>query len=931
MSQNGYPQQGASPVQQDAHHSSKRRQYPSQQYNFNATPAPAYPDAMGYVGGSAASYAGASQPGGPTSYSSDMPAQASVFTPAMAGGPSASPVGQYSQNPSFSGADQLSSQFSSMNVSGQGPAAANNGGVNMGPAAAASGYYGGAQAPSTSSYGAGYNSGYPAQSSKVPLNQIYNLDLFAFLPPPISDLDLPPPPIILPTDATCTQTPNAIPSHKFIRSTLNVVPTTNSLLKKSKLPFALIISPFSALQEANDNVPVIEGEFCRCKRCRCYFNPYVTLLNQGHRWKCNICGMPNDLPQRFHENTGVWSRTDLNHSVVDFVAPSSYMVRPPQPPVYVFLIDVSIQSISNGLLATASRVIKENLDRLPNTDDRCQVAFVAVDQAMHFFDIGGAEEGDVPSMFVVTDLEKPFLPLPSGLLVNLTRHRNQIDTLLDKLPEMFDKNINAHSGLCSALKACHDMISSIGGKVVVLTASIPDVGLGSLEAREDRKVFGTAKESALLRPASKFYKVFAIDCNKAQISIDLFLFSNRYQDVASLSNLPRFTGGQTYFYPGWNASRAEDAIKLAHELGEHMAMEVGLEAVMRVRCSSTLKTSAFYGNMFNRSTDLCAFPAFPRDQTYVIEIGVEDTTAAPTVGFQVAVLHSTSSGQRRIRCITLHLPTSSAIQDIYASADQLAITTYLSHKACEKALSSGLEDASQFVYSKIVDLLMTYKKELMTTNVGSSSPLQFCANLRMLPLLANALLKSVGIRKSNQIASDLRSASICLLSTLPVKYLINYLHPDLFSLHDMPDEAGVPDETSGEIVLPPKLNLSGEMLVSHGLYLIHDGQTMFLWIGRDAVPQLILDAFGYGSKEEVPCGKGEVPETESPLNVRIRLIIAKLREKKDNITWPSLFIVREDGEPSLKLWVSTFLIEDKTDRSQSYHQFLSGLRDKISN
>lgn len=211
-----------------------------------------------------------------------------------------------------------------------------------------------------------------------------------------------------------------------------------------------------------------------------------------------------------------------------------------------------------------------------------------------------------------------------------------------------------------------------------------------------------------------------------------------------------------------------------------MAMEVGLEAVMRVRCSSTLKTSAFYGNMFNRSTDLCAFPAFPVTRPMLLRL-VLRTLRRHRLSVSSCCLHSTSSGQRRIRCITLHIPTSSAIQDIYASADQLAITTYLSHKACEKALSSGLEDASQFVYSKIVDLLMTYKKELMTTNVGSSSPLQFCANLRMLPLLANALLKSVGIRKSNQIASDLRSASICLLSTLPVKYLLNYLHPDLFS------------------------------------------------------------------------------------------------------------------------------------------------------
>lgn len=920
MSQYGYPQQTDSPAQQqqESHHSSKRRQYPSQQYNFNAVPAPSYPDAMGYVGGQTP------QSNTPNAYPSNTSAQGAVFTPAMAAsGPSA--ASHYQHNPSISGQDPLTSQFSSMNIAGK-----NTAGTNLGPAAAATGYYGGAQAPANSNYGAGYNSNYPAQSSKVPLNQIYNLDLFSFLPPPITDLDLPPPPIILPPEISAAQSPNAIPSEKYIRSTLNVAPTTSSLLKKSKLPFALVISPYTALQESNENIPVIDNEFSRCRRCRSYFNLYVTPVNNGHRWKCNICGLTNDTPQRT-QGEGIWSSPEFTHSIVDFIAPSSYLARPPQPPVYVFLIDVSIQSISSGLLATASRVIKENLDRLPNVDDRCRVAFIAVDQAIHFFDFRDSDQDELPPMLVVADLEKPFLPIPSGLLVNLTESRKKIDAFLDKIPEMFSKNINANSALCSALKAAYSLIASIGGKIITLTASIPDVGIGKLEVREDRKVFGTPKENALLQPASSFYKMFAIDCNKSHVSIDMFLFSSRYQDVASLSNLPRFTGGQTYFYPGWNASRAEDAVKLAHELGEHMAMEISLEAVMRVRCSSNLKMSGYYGNFFNRSSDLCAFPAFPRDQSYVVEVGFENNITAPTVFFQVAVLNSTSSGQRRIRVITLPIPTSSLLPDIYASADQLAITSYLSHKACEKALSSGLNEARQLVYGKMVDILTMYKKELMTTNVGSSAPLQFCANLRMLPLLVNALLKSVGIRQSNQIASDLRSASICLLSTLPVKYLINYLYPDLFSLHDMPDEAGVPDETTGDIVLPPKLNLSSEFLVSHGLYLIHDGQTMFLWIGRDAVPQLILDAFGCGSKEEVTCGKTEMPETDGPLNIRIRSIIAKLREKKDNITWPSLFIVREDSEPSLKLWVSTFLVEDKTDRSDSYYQFLNGLRDKISN
>ena len=43
--------------------------------------------------------------------------------------------------------------------------------------------------------------------------------------------------------------------------------------------------------------------------------------------------------------------------------------------------------------------------------------------------------------------------------------------------------------------------------------------------------------------------------------------------------------------------------------------------------------------------------------------------------------------------------------------------------------------------------------------------------------------------------------------------------------------------------MPPALPLSSERLERHGLFLIEDAQTMFLWVGRDAVPQLIMDVF----------------------------------------------------------------------------------------
>ena len=55
--------------------------------------------------------------------------------------------------------------------------------------------------------------------------------------------------------------------------------------------------------------------------------------------------------------------------------------------------------------------------------------------------------------------------------------------------------------------------------------------------------------------------------------------------------------------------------------------------------------------------------------------------------------------------------------------------------------------------------------------------------------------------------------------------------------------------------MPPLLPLSSERLVRHGLFLIEDGQTMFLWIGRDAVPQLVMDVFDIPSYDQLPSGK----------------------------------------------------------------------------
>jgi protein transport protein SEC24 len=770
------------------------------------------------------------------------------------------------------------------------------------------------------------------------LNQLFITDIIS-QPLSATEIDAPPPPIVLPPNTSVTSSPHANCPSRYVRSTLNAVPTTHSLLKKSKLPFALVIQPYGALHDNDDPVPVVSDQvISRCRRCRTYINPYVTIMDQGHRWRCNMCSLTNEVPPAFDWDSvnqkGVdrWDRPELNYSVMEFVAPQEYMVRPPQPLVYLFLFDVSHAAVSTGLLATSARTILNCLDRIPNADRRTRVGFIAFDDNLHYFAIpkDGDEASDT-AMLVVSDLEEPYLPVPHDLLVSIAACRANIESLVSKLPDMFQHNHTNNSCLGPALRAGHRLISSMGGKIVVLSTSLPSLGIGKLDAREDKNLLGTSKESTLLQTANSFYKSFAVECSKSQVSIDMFLFSSQYQDVASLSNLPRYTGGQTWYYPGWNGSRVEDVVKFASEFSDFLSSEIGLEAVLRVRATTGLRMNTFYGNFFNRSSDLCAFPAFPRDQCYVVEVAIDENLTKPIICLQSAVLHTTCNGERRIRVLTLALPTTSSLADVYASADQCAIATCLSHKAVERALSYGLESAREFLQSKVTEMLQTFKKELAGGSMGGG--LQFPANLRALPVLILGLIKHVALRKSAQIPSDLRSAALCLLSTLPLPLLIQYIYPKLYSLHDMPDEVGVPGRDSGHILLPTRTNLTAELLAPYGLYLLDDGQSQFLYLGRDAVPELLSDVFNVNDRSQLAVGKGSLPTLTNDFNERVRAVIHKSADHKSfgvgSIIRPHLYIVREDGEPSLKLWLQTLLVEDRADQSMSAAQWLGVLREKV--
>lgn len=100
-------------------------------------------------------------------------------------------------------------------------------------------------------------------------------------------------------------------------------------------------------------------------------------------------------------------------------------------------------------------------------------------------------------------------------------------------------------------------------------------------------------------------------------------------------------------------------------------------------------------------------------------------------------------GERRIRVLTLALPVTSSLSELYASADQVAIATLLANKAVERGMNSKLDDARDALTNKCVDILGVYKTHLTASSSGATPNLQICDNLKLLPLLTLGMLKHV--------------------------------------------------------------------------------------------------------------------------------------------------------------------------------------------
>eukprot|EP01084_Bolivina_argentea_P102295 183266_1 len=710
------------------------------------------------------------------------------------------------------------------------------------------------------------------------------------------------------------------------------VPNSSSAAQYSKLPLCCVVQPMAQDNDIPDGgIPLVDlgvQGIVRCKRCRIYMNPFVSWINNGRQWRCNACGMVNDVPASYFchlDDKGYRrdrdQRPELSCGSVEFLAPSEYMVRPPVAPVYCFCLDVSAQAVSSGMLATAIATIKGCLDNLQG-GERTQIGFITFDKSIHFYNLKSTLQQ--PQMLVVSDVMDFLLPCPEDLLVNLSESRAMVDSLLGILPTMFGNNRSVDIALGPAINASAMVMQHIGGKLCVFCSGLPSLGEGKLKLRENPRLLGTDQEHKLLKPDEKYFEDKAVELSKYQICVELFLFNRQYQDVATLSQLPNKTAGGCYFYPGFVA--AKDGEKFSNELRRVLTRPTAFEAVMRVRTTRGVRSTNFYGNYFIRGNDLLLLPNCSPDSVFVIQLCVEDAVlSSDFVSMQTALLYTTSGGERRIRVHNIAVPVQAALPQVIDSVNIDILSNLIAKRACDIALRSGIDAARSNLQQCCVDILRASRGggygSMGGPGMAGQESLAIPKSIQLLPLFCMSLVKNVCFRGGADIGSDVRSFMIHVLNNMPVSHSRCFIYPRMFALHNMPQDAGLPlsqppesTPTAGKknVKLPPIITLSAERLTTDSILLLENGVYLQLWVGRGVDPKMLQPLLGVPNLGGIDTSTVSIQRDGDSNSFvgRVGAIVDALREER--ISWLQVHVTGEgDGQSEYKFMQN--LVEDRAN------------------
>ncbi|XP_051959179.1 protein transport protein Sec24C isoform X2 [Xyrauchen texanus] len=720
-------------------------------------------------------------------------------------------------------------------------------------------------------------------------------------------------------------------SPRYIRCTAYNMPCNSDVAKQSQVPLAAVIKPLATLPP--DETPpylVDHGESgpIRCNRCKAYMCPFMQFIEGGRRFLCGFCSCVTEVPPHFFQHldhTGkrvdFYDRPELSMGSYEFTATVDYCKNNkfPQPPAYIFLIDVSYNAVKSGLVGIVCQELKTLLDYLPrenpDVESNIRVGFVTYSKVLHFYNVKASLAQ--PQMMVVSDVADMFVPLLDGLLVNVSESRVVIESLLDQIPEMFADTRETETVFGPVIQAGLEALKAAdcAGKLFVFHSSLPIAEApGKLKNREDKKLVGTDKEKSLFQPQVSFYNTLAKECVTQGCCVDLFLFPNQYVDVATLGVVPTSTGGSIYKYTYFQASTDQE--RFLNDLRRDVQKQMGFDAVMRVRTSTGIRATDFFGSFYMSNTTDVELAGLDCDKTVTVEFRHDDKLSEETGALmQCAVLYTSCSGQRRLRIHNMAVNCCSQLADLYRNCETDTIISFFAKYAYRSVLSSPTKNVRDSLVNQCAQILACYRKNC--ANPSSAGQLILPECMKLLPVYLNCVLKSDVLHPGADVSLDDRAYLRQLVSAMDVADSHVFFYPRLLPLQKLDVES-----TS----LPVAVRGSEERLSRGGVYLLENGLNLFLWVGVNAQQELLQNIFGTTSFSQIDPSVTSLPALDNPFSKRLREIIESVRAQRSRFM--KLMVVKQ--EDKLEMIFKHFLVEDKSNSGgASYVDFLCHMHKEI--
>ncbi|GAB5592811.1 COPII coat Sec23p-Sfb3p heterodimer component [Umbelopsis nana] len=582
----------------------------------------------------------------------------------------------------------------------------------------------------------------------------------------------------------------------------------DTLLEQSHLPMALVVQPLATLRPDEEAIPVIEMQKegpVRCRRCKGYLNPWCVFTDGGRKFVCNLCGFDSDVPDEYFCNLDISGRRtdyeyrpELRNGTIEYIVPEDYWSKKPQPIHYLFAVDVSLNAVQSGMLASFCQGLSSILydddaaNRLP---EGAKIGLVTFDRSMHFYNLKPTLEQ--AQLMVVSDVHDVFVPLHEGLFVDPEESRAIISDLLSNLPNFYAENRAVEAVLGTVVSGALSAMKECGGKLVVFQSVLPTKGPGSLRVREHGK--RTAEEEmTLLTAQNDSYHKWATDLVNAGICADLWFFPLRaHVELATIGQLSSITGGDTHYMPNFNYTR--DSAKLAFDLRHSLTRQTGYNGVLRVRCSNGLTIHEQFGNFHMKNNTDIELAGIDEDKAISFMVKHDDKLDPKMdASFQCAMLYTTATGERRVRVINLSLPVTDNIGSLFRNSQMDVTINVLMKQAITMAGSKSTQQLRDELTDKCVKILTAYRKHC----AYSSSPGQLILpdSFKLFPLYTLGMLKSTALKSCANLDIDTRVHHMRRIKSLGILELMVLLYPRLIPIGHLHEYPALPNIDSPESV-----------------------------------------------------------------------------------------------------------------------------------